>query len=322
MAETKPIKDVNLVCVGSELFYHVSNTNVHIATRILEMHDFSLNYNILVPDEPGAIIKSVEFCLSNGDAVIISGGLGPTFDDITREAISELTGKTLFFSENLWAEIKERFRARGIEHIPEKNKKQAMMLEGAIKLTNTTGTAPGMMVEYKNKVLFLLPGVPKEFEEMLQFQVVPELLKRRKQENSKSFVRMCFGIAGEPEAVVEEKTEKLRKEIELKGGFWTILALPYLIELWLKLPLPEQDLFCDVKRKLNEIFGNSFLGTGGISIPESLFRVLREKNLTCCFAESCTGGLAGHLLTEIPGSSMIFNGSIVAYSNKLKKKLL
>ncbi|MGB9643188.1 MAG: competence/damage-inducible protein A, partial [Candidatus Ratteibacteria bacterium] len=215
MAEIKHIKNVNLVCVGSELFYYISNTNVHIATRILEMHDFSLNYNIVVPDEPGAIIKSVEFCLNNGDAVIISGGLGPTFDDITREAISELTGKNLFFSEDVWAEIKERFRARGIENIPERNKKQAMVLEGAKTLTNITGTAPGMMIEYNNKILFLLPGVPKEFEEMLQSRIIPELLKRRQHESSKSFVRMCFGIAGESETVVEEKTETLRKEVEL-----------------------------------------------------------------------------------------------------------
>ncbi|HPO52302.1 MAG TPA: CinA family nicotinamide mononucleotide deamidase-related protein [bacterium] len=323
MAEIKYIKHVNLVCVGSELFYHVSNTNIHTATRILEMHDFCLNYNVIVPDDLEKIIKSVKFCMDNGDAIIISGGLGPTFDDITREAVSELTGKNLSFSESAWEDIKERFRTRGIENIPEKNRKQAMMLEGATKLTNTIGTAPGMMVEYKDRVIFLLPGVPKEFEEMLQFQVIPELLRRKNDRVSKSFVRMGFGIVGEPEAVVEEKTDKLRKEIESQGGIWTILALPYLIELWLKIPQSKKNVFCDVEEQLKEIFGVSFLGTGSsISIPESLFNLLKEKNLTCCFAESCTGGLAGHLITEIPGSSEIFNGSIVAYSNKLKKKLL
>ncbi len=322
MREKKYINKIGLVCVGSELFSHVANSNIHIATRVLESHGFEVNHNAIVHDNFENIIKAVEFCLINGDAVIISGGLGPTFDDITREAIAQLVNKRLIFSMDAWHEIQERFRERKISIIPDRNKKQAMIIEGAKRLINKLGTAPGMMLDYMEKPIFLLPGPPVEFEEMLISCVVPELLENTCSASTQRYIRKGFGIAGEPEAVVEEKTDILREEMVCAGGEWTILALPYLIELWLKLPVSKQSLFDNVEFKLKEIFKDSFLGANGISIPESLLILMKNKKLSCCFAESCTGGLAGHLITEIPGSSYCFNGSIVAYSNKLKKKFL
>ncbi|MCM8763933.1 MAG: CinA family nicotinamide mononucleotide deamidase-related protein [Candidatus Omnitrophica bacterium] len=315
------IKRVGLVCAGSELFSHVINSNIHSANRIFEANGFELNCNIIVPDDFEGIKAAVKFCLQNNDAVIVSGGLGPTFDDITREAVSDLTGRKIIFSMDAWNEIRQRFAERKITNIPEKNKKQAMIIEGAKKLSNQIGTAPGMMIDFKGKVIFLLPGPPFEFEEMLIKSVVPELLTRSFAQKEK-VISKGFSIAGEPEAVVEEKTANLREKVSCIGGRWTILALPYLIELWLKLPETKRNVLDDVELTLKEIFKDSFLGTDGISIPESLLVLLKRSGIVCCFAESCTGGLAGHLITEIPGSSECFNGSIVAYSNKLKKKIL
>jgi len=322
MEKMKNIQRVNLVCVGSELFFYVVNTNIHNANKILEENGFELNCNVIVPDDMGKIIDSVIFCINTGDAVIISGGLGPTFDDITRESMAKMLNKNLIFSQQAWNQIQERFKARKIDSIPEKNKRQAMVIEGAVMFPNEIGTAPGMFFEYMGKPVFLLPGPPVEFENMMRKCVIPELIRQRGSEIQNVFVRKGFGIAGEPESIVEEKTEKLRKDIELTGGVWTILALPYLIELWLKLPVDKKNLFEDVENELRNIFQDSFLGTDGITIPQALALLLNKRKLVCCFAESCTGGLAGHLMTEIPGISSCFNGSIVTYSNKLKKKLL
>ncbi|MCM8822092.1 MAG: CinA family nicotinamide mononucleotide deamidase-related protein [Candidatus Omnitrophica bacterium] len=316
------IKSIGLVCAGNELFSHIVNSNIHTANRIFESNGFELNCNIIVPDDPERIKSAVRFCLENDDAVVVSGGLGPTFDDMTREAVADLIGKKLIFSEDAWNEIQQRFVERKVTNIPEKNKKQAMIIEGAKKIPNRLGTAPGMMIDFEGKSIFLLPGPPVEFEEMLLERVVPELLKRINSEKRERFVSRGFGIVGEPEALVEEKTVNLREKISCLGGRWTILALPYLIELWLKLPETKRDIFDEAEITLKEIFKESFLGTDGISIPESLLALLKEKGIVCCFAESCTGGLAGHLITEIPGSSECFNGTIVAYSNKLKKKIL
>lgn len=320
MERPQNTKRISLVCVGDELFFYITNTNVHIATRMLEAEGFRLDYNIIVPDDLKKIIDAMNFCLQNNDIVVVSGGLGPTFDDITREAISHLTGRRLVFSDDAWKQIQERFLQRKISLIPEKNKKQAMVIEGSKILSNPWGTAPGMLINFENKLIFLLPGPPKEFEAMFCLYVISELKKFNIK--TERLIQKGFGIAGEPEAVVEEKTEELRQKISDCGGKWTILALPYLIELWLKLPESKKSLFDSAEEAIKNIFGESFIGTDGISIPESLLILLKKKKILCCFAESCTGGLAGHLITEIPGSSECFNGSIVAYSNKLKKKIL
>ncbi|MCX7706201.1 MAG: CinA family nicotinamide mononucleotide deamidase-related protein [bacterium] len=311
---------VGIVCVGSELLFHTLNTNIHIATRLLEMRGFEVNFNVVVCDKSEEIKKAINFCLENSEIVVVSGGLGPTFDDVTRESVAELTGRNLVFSEEIWREIQERFKERRIVNVPELNKKQAMIIEGGVILSNKSGTAPGIRLEYMGRIIFLLPGPPREFEEMLTNYVLPDIEKNYG--IAQNTVCNGFGIAGEPEAVVDEKTKNLRERIISLGGQWTILALPYLIELWLKLPKTKQFLFAEVESSLREIFEDSFLGTNGISIQEALMIMLKERKLVCAFAESCTGGLAGHLITEIPGSSECFNGSFVVYSNRLKKKIL
>ncbi|MCM8815507.1 MAG: competence/damage-inducible protein A, partial [Candidatus Omnitrophica bacterium] len=223
MIKTDDIKSVGLVCVGSELFSHIVNSNIHIANRVLETNGFELKCNISVHDDSDGIKSAIRFCLQNSDAVIVSGGLGPTFDDITREAVSELTGRNLVFSQDAWNEILEKFAQRKIVEIPDRNKKQAMVLEGAKKISNSIGTAPGMLVDYEGKSIFLLPGPPTEFKEMLIKDVIPELLSRSSSQREK-LVSRGFGIAGESEAFVEEKTARLRQEISFLGGKWTSLA--------------------------------------------------------------------------------------------------
>ena len=308
---------ISLICVGNELFYNVLNTNVHIASRVCGLNGFDIGFNIIVPDNIKEIVRAVDFCLKNSSLLMISGGLGPTFDDITREAISIYMERKLIFSSCAWEEIQQRFRERKMISIPEKNRKQAMIIEGADFISNSVGTAPGMMVKHNDKLIFLLPGPPWEFEEMLKNSVIPIL---KKTFLGHSFIRKVFGIAGESEVVVEEKTDEIRDIIKSFGGEWTILAKPHLVELWLKVPYSKKELFNQVENFLKKTFNDSFLGD--CSIPEGLASVLKEKKLVCCFAESCTGGLAGHLMTELPGVSQCFNGSIVAYSNRVKRRIL
>ncbi|HPP66979.1 MAG TPA: nicotinamide-nucleotide amidohydrolase family protein, partial [bacterium] len=310
--------NIGLICVGNELFSNVVNTNVHIATRICGLNGFEINFNIIVPDDIDKIISAVDFSLKHNAVIILSGGIGPTFDDITKEAISGYIGKKLIFSDKTWEKIQQGFRERKITDIPESNKKQAMIIQGATIIPNNIGTAAGMLVQHKNKFIFLLPGPPWEFEEMLKNSVIP--LLKEKIYSANTFIKKSFNIAGESETSVEKKIEDIRAKTENVEAVWTILAKPYLVELLLTLPSSQEKAFGYVEKSLAEIFQDSYIEN--CSVPEALFYTLKEKKITCCFAESCTGGLAGHLMTEIPGVSQVFNGSIVAYSNKLKKKIL
>jgi nicotinamide-nucleotide amidase len=306
---------VEVINIGSELLFNRVNTDINLISRILLESGFKISKCTIVGDDKEEIKKEFLNSLKEADLIIITGGLGPTFDDLTREGISEALKRKLIFDEKIWEGIKEKFKKRNIIEIPEINKKQAYVIEGAKIIENKNGTAPGMMIEENGKLILILPGPPNELEPMLKdcVKIIEEKFKKRE------IITNIYSIIGVPESEVETKLSDLINE--MRENF-TILAHPNLIELVLTLPEEKKNKFIEVENIIKERFGIKYLGVNTPSIPEIIGNLLREKRLKLAIAESCSGGLACKLITDIPGSSDYFMGGFITYSNILKKKIL
>ncbi len=310
---------IEFICVGTELLVEKVNTNVILVSEYLAKAGLMLQRNTVVPDRQEEIADCLRESLSRSQVVLVSGGLGPTFDDVTREAVASVFQRKLIFSSEIWEKIQAYFHHRQVK-VPEIAKKQAYLIEGSKILPNKRGTAPGLLLEEKEsgKLVILLPGPPSELEGMLVECVLP-FLKDFFHFSEKKYFR--FGIAGLPESLVEEKSCDLRKRYSEKVQF-TIITVPGMIELLCQTTKENKSLCLEMEKELKEIFGDSFLGLNPPTLPEIVGKLLQQKKLTLAAAESCTGGLLGARITDIPGSSVYFKGSIVAYSNRWKRRLL
>lgn len=305
---------IEVVCVGSELLYDRVNTDINILSDILVRAGFFISRCVTVGDDRKEIVSAVNASMEKSDIIFITGGLGPTSDDITKESIAELLRRKLIFSEEIWEGICKRFYARGIKDIPGINKKQAYVVEGAEIIKNEVGTAPGLLIKEEEKTIVVLPGPPVELAPMAE--KCAKKLKKEKQGREIKIYR--FGISGEPESKVEEKINPI---LESYGVRYTILAHPQMIELLVVSDIAPAKLK-EFEKRLKESFGDKYLGVNPPSLPEITGSLLRRNKLKIAVAESCTGGLAGKLLTDIPGSSDFFMGSFVVYSNILKRRIL
>lgn len=308
------------ICVGSELLSHGINTNVHSLNEALLSAGFSVSAEITVPDKKEDIASALRWAIQEAEIIVFSGGLGPTFDDITREAVAETLGKKVFFSPEIWKRISDYFLHRSIP-IPESNRKQAFLIEGGEEIINLVGTAPGIFLEEGSRLLFLLPGPPVEFRPMVEKFLLPKVLNRYSDANM-AIEMARYPISGLPESIVDEKSRPLRSSFEEKGVEWTILAKPHFVELWASIPSCNLAWKDEISLSLRDLFGLAFLGEGKNSLSQALGVLLVERKLTLALAESCTGGLVGHLITEIPGSSRYFTSSCVTYSNSAKRRIL
>jgi nicotinamide-nucleotide amidase len=306
---------VEVINIGSELLFDRVNTNINLISRVLLKSGFKISKCTVIGDDKEEIKKEFLNSFKEADLIIITGGLGPTFDDLTREGISEALNRKLIFDEKIWEKIKEKFKKRNITEIPEINKRQAYIIEGSKEIENNNGTAPGMLIEENGKLILILPGPPNELKPMLESSM--EFIEKKfKREN---LITGIFSIIGVPESEVETELKDL---IEKHKKNLIILAHPNLIELVLTLPEKQKEEFIKFENILKEKFSLKYLGLNIPSIPELIGKLLKEKKLKLAIAESCSGGLACKLITDIPGSSEYFSGGFVTYSNILKKKIL
>ncbi|MCM8821088.1 MAG: CinA family nicotinamide mononucleotide deamidase-related protein [Candidatus Omnitrophica bacterium] len=304
-------KNVEVICVGTELLYDRVNTDINIISGIMRKVGYYISRCTIVADDIEEIKEAVSLSLKRSDIVFITGGLGPTSDDLTREAISELLNRKLIFSENIWHRICDGFYKRGLKEIPEINKKQAYVIEGGEIIENNVGTAPGMIIKEGRKTLILVPGPPAELIPMVE-----EFAESLKEKGPMKIYR--FGISGVPESIVEERIHNFFTEIGIK---YTILASPQIIEIII--PSSEElNALPEIEKFLEESFSENYLGIDPPPLPIIIGTLLKEKKLKIALAESCTGGLAGKLLTDIPKSSEYFQGSFVVYNNILKRRIL
>jgi nicotinamide-nucleotide amidase len=257
------------------------------------------------------------------DVVISTGGLGPTVDDLTTETVARVTGRQLFVEQEVADRIRRLFEAMG-RVMPENNLKQAQFPEGAVIIPNALGTAPGFRLdlasEYGPRHLIVLPGVPREMKPMIEEQVLPWLQEARG--GNEIYLSQVFQTFGLSESGLDELVAGCVAPEE--GRIALRAAFPQIsVRLTVHGPpaLAPQRLQ-DLSARLRDRIGGYAYGEGDATMETVVGGMLKERQMTIALAESCTGGLVGHRMTNVPGSSNYFKGGIVAYSNEVKEHTL
>jgi len=309
--------NVHILAVGSELltpFFRDTNS-LYLTERLNDL-GLDVAFKGLVGDERPSLIWAFRQSLAAADLVILTGGLGPTDDDRTREAVAETLNRELVFREDILRNIEERFRGRG-KAMPSTNRKQALIVAGAEVLNNAHGTAPGLWISAEEKAIVLLPGPPQEMRGMFETSVWPRLALGR----TGKMARIVFKTTGLTESEIEVRIAGLYPKGE--GRRLTILASPGQIELHIAVYTETDGR--DVSREAAELadslrsrLGLHVFSEDGAELEEVVGRLLREKGKTLAAAESCTGGLIGHRITSVAGSSSYFLEGFVTYGNRAK----
>lgn len=310
-----------LVCVGSELLAGQVNTHQAWLSVRLRRAGFDIVGESSVPDEVSAIRRALMDALAAADAVIVCGGLGPTFDDLTREAAAAALGRRMTFRPALWRTILKRF-ARQRTAVPEENKRQAMVLSGATVLANRAGSAPGQFLRARGRTLALLPGPPSEMYPMFEGQVLPRL--RRTHARGLHPAVFSARLSGVPESVADERLEAVRAR--WPRARFTILASGGEVSFHALAIEPSaaaaRRARARLRREILEAVSEFAHGEGEETLESALGARLKQHGLTLAVAESCTGGLLGGRLTAVPGSSSYFLGGVIAYANSVKVRRL
>ena len=311
------MKRVQILAVGSELltpFYQDTNS-LYLTQRL---NDLGLDVTVktIAPDEHDALFLQVKIALVQAELVLVTGGLGPTEDDRTREVLAEVLGKKLVLQDELLLRIQERFSRRGLT-MPASNNKQALVPEGAEVLTNDFGTAPGLWLNTGKNITVLLPGPPHEMKPMFENQVWPRLQQFRTGYRSRRVVKLT--------GLTESMVEDLIGDLYPKDNSFqvTTLASPGQIEVHLTSFAASSAEEADAALKrvgfaFLDRLGDSVFSASGEDLEAVVGRLLKEKRQTLATAESCTGGLLAHRLTNVSGSSDYFLQGMVVYSNEAK----
>jgi nicotinamide-nucleotide amidase len=314
-----------ILAVGSELLTPGRiDSNSLVITDALNAIGIDVMFKAVIGDDRAELAAAFDHAMSRVDIVIFTGGLGPTEDDVTREVVAAQLGLTLREDAAITEAIRRRFEMRGWK-MPEINRRQAMVPEGAAVLANPNGTAPGLWIEARGKCTALLPGPPREMTPMLA-QIVDERLRARA--GGIQLRRRILKIAGRSESRVEELTQPIysRWRDETPSIETTILAAPGQIELHLSARgRDDASLIVVLDRAeaaIREVLPNDVFSADGRGLEEVVGQLLRERGLRIALAESCTGGLATSRLTDVPGSSDYVDRAVVVYSNTAKTELL
>lgn len=306
-----------IIAIGSELLtpYRL-DTNSLFLTDALNQLGIRVVHKDVVGDSLDDMRSSFAQALARAEIVVASGGLGPTDDDRTREAISDLLGRKLSLDNAIVLQIQERFRRFG-RAMPEINKRQAMVPEGATILPNPRGTAPGLWLESNGHIIVLLPGVPNELRALFEHEVKPRLARLNRDE--RLFTR-DLRITGLAESDAEQRVSPLYALYP--DTETTILASPTGIQLhpriWSRDAAKAEKILDEMVERMSLALGEHLYSTKGETLEEVVAQVLTENRATISVAESCTGGMLAERLTNVPGSSNYFLGGVVCYSNDLK----
>lgn len=312
---------IEIIAVGEELLTpYFLDTNSLFITSKLNDFGFSVHFKTVCGDNWDHLCTAFRTALGRAHLIFSMGGLGPTQDDRTREAAASVLGKKLTFKPELMAYIENRFQKRGIL-MPEVNKRQAYILEGANVLNNNNGTAPGQWCEMGEQVLVLLPGPPHELKPMFNESVEPRLAEKKRFFTCRKILKTT--------ALTESRIETLIYDLYPKdeGISLTVLARPGEIELHLFARSEISDDQAEFRlnslsQALTSRLGQAVFSSEGNSLEEETGILLKNNGKTLATAESCTGGYLSHRITNVPGSSAYFLGGIVAYDNKAKVSLL
>jgi nicotinamide-nucleotide amidase len=318
----RPLVIVEVIAVGTELLLgQIVNGNASVIGTALAERGFDAHYQVVVGDNLERVMAAIRTALDRADAVIITGGIGPTQDDLTREAISAALARPMKFSEEYAATLRKRWAQSG-RVMPSSNLRQAEYPEGAEMLPNPKGTAPGLALEHEGRLLFALPGVPEEMEYMLEQEVFPLLAKAAGAEAVvKSRILRSWGRS-------ESQVGELLAD--LYGGS-TNPSIAFLAsggEIKIRVTAKAMTvneahaMIAPFEDEIRRLLHPSVFGADEETIENIVAGLLEERGWTIGTAESATGGLVAARLSAIPGASRWFRGSIVAYAPDLKRSLL
>jgi nicotinamide-nucleotide amidase len=314
-----------ILAVGSELLTpRRTDTNSAYLTAQLASVGIPVGLRTTVGDELPLIAELFRQAVERAEVVLATGGLGPTADDLTREALADALGLTLNEDSAIVEGIRARFEKRGMK-MPEVNRKQALVPEGADVLANRVGTAPGLWVPVargdRQVVVALLPGPPNELQPMFEKEVLPRLA--RLAEGVVYRVKLLF-VAGLPESAVEQRISELYRSVANPST--TILAGPGQVELhltgWGASAEEAEARIEALAAPMRQALGRYVFSESGESLEQVVGGLLSRRGLTLATAESCTGGLILHRLTEVPGASSYVERGFVTYSNRSKLEML
>ena len=309
-----------ILCIGTEILIgDIVNTNANYISKRLSDYGFDVLYHSVCGDNKLRLEETLKHALSRADLVVTTGGLGPTYDDISVELCAKVFGLLCHTDENVVSRLMEYFSKAG-RVMTENNLKQALVPDGATVFMNEFGTAPGIAVEMDGKVVVMLPGPPREMKPMIENQILPFLSKY----TNHVLVSSNVNIIGMGESSVEEKL------YDLMTKSTNPTLAPYVNEGEVRVRVTgsgadENEAKLKVSKtvdKVKEILGKVVYDVDSKSVEHSLVKLLIERKKTIATAESCTGGLVSAALTEVPGASEVFSFGVCTYANEAKINLL
>ena len=324
----------DVLAVGTELLLgQIVDTNSSWLGENLAMHGFDSLSQVKVGDNIGRITGHLRRMLNESDAVIMCGGLGPTHDDLTREAIAEVMGVGLHLDEDVADVIRHLFSSRN-RTMPENNLRQAMVPEGATIIPQTRGTAPGLICPVvidtesgpAERVVYAVPGVPHEMREMFERAILPDLQQRSGEHWT--IASRTLRTWGESESGLNERLDDIIHDLDAEGN----PTLAFLASGWegLKVRLtgraPDEGaaaaLLAPWEEKIREVLGDQVFGVDNDTMESVVLDLLRARGWTLALAESVTGGLVSGRLTGVAGASEVFRGTVVSYASEVKFDVL
>ena len=316
------MNSIEIITIGDEILIgQTVDTNSAWMGNELNLMGIRINRITSVSDNKGEIISSLDEALSRTEVVLMTGGLGPTSDDITKETLAGYFGGKLVMDNEVLENVTDRLRRRNLQ-MNENNRRQAMVPDNCKVLRNLTGTAPGMLFEKNGKIVVSMPGVPHEMKHIMKEHVLPLLAVRLPGGVIVHKNIMTYGVA---EAILAERLEAFENELP---GEIRLAYLPAYGVIKLRLTAAgsdEKKIRESIKEqvaKLYEIIPDVIYGEDEVMLEEAVGKLLNDNNLTVSTAESCTGGKIASLITSVPGSSGWFRGAVVAYDNSIKTGVL
>ena len=311
-----------IISIGDELLIgQVINTNASWMATELTLIGVDVVHIAAISDKRAAIRDALDQASQRADIILMTGGLGPTKDDITKKVLAEYFNSKMIFHEPTLEQVKAIFKARSFE-VTEVNRQQAMIPEKCTPLLNRNGTAPGMWFEQNGKIYVSMPGVAFETKVLMKEQVLPKL---KKHFNLGAIVYKTVMTTGLPESFLAEKIKEWENNLpeHIKLAY---LPQPGIVRLRLSSKGDDEAALRNeidgLIEQLHALIGKHIFGYDDITLEEVVGNLLVQQNKTLSTAESCTGGYIAHILTSIAGSSRYFTGSVVSYSNEAKMNLL
>ena len=311
-----------IISIGDELLIgNTLNTNAHWLGIELTQMGIQIIANWTIADDKNSIIEYIKSAQNQASIILITGGLGPTNDDLTVDAINSYYNEELVYHDDIWQNIRNMYLSRNRE-VHEPSIKLAYLPKNALPIFNTQGTAPGSLYLSENNLMASMPGVPYEMKKMMELSVIPAI----KEKFSLPFIiNKYLYTAGVGETILSDELVEFEKNLPEN---FSLAYLPSVGKVRLRLTGRGNDLESleliaeELSKKAFKAIQKYVYSTTEISFETVLGEMLRERGLTLGTAESCTGGYISHLLTSISGASDYFKGSIVSYSNEIKEEVL